>query len=286
MRRYCLILLSCVLSLGNCLAANPVTTCKQKNNKSCIQPQFHLIAHRGGVVDGGKNLENSIAALDEAVKRGYTGTEIDVRQSKDGKLFLYHNASFARDYDSEGKGADMNWEEIQALRPLKKGMQPPVLMEEYCNYAEGKLKELMIDIKINEPTPEFYQEVERILKETGFLHSSYFIGHGEYFKGKGPLITMLISEKDDFLKKYGETTKDYYFLFAGVDEINGKTIKWAQDNGIKVMCCANLPFRGNVDFDNLPNAGRNIRWLTEWNVVNYQIDSDYDIFFRHNNSCQ
>lgn len=281
MKRYCLILLIHIWSLGNIVAINPVTTNKLQNDKIRILPQFHLIAHRGGVIDNGKNPENSIAALDEAIKRGYTGAEIDVRQSKDGKLFLYHNSSFARDYDSDGKGADLTWKEIMALRPLKEGGRSPVSMEEYCNHARGKLKELMIDIKIDKPSSEFYQEVERILKETGFLQSSYFIGHGEYFMGKGPLITMLMREKDEFFKKYGEKTKDYYFLFTGVDEIDGKTIKWAQDNGIKIMCCANLPFRGNVEPDNIRNAGRNIRWLIEWNITYYQIDSDYDVFFRH-----
>jgi len=280
MRNYSLVLLSCLLFFWYVKAENPEID-ETKDGSIRIQPQYHLIAHRGGVVDSGKNPENSIAALDEAISRGYTGAEIDVRQSKDGKLFLYHNRSFERDYHSNGRGADMTWVEIQALRPLKEGAEPPVSMEEYCMYAKGKFKELMIDIKIDEPSLEFYKELERILKETGFLNSSYFIGHGEYFLGKGPLITMLMRETDEFFKKYGEKTKDYYFLFAGVDEINGRTIKWAQDNGIKIMCCANLPFRGNTSPDNLPNAGRNIQWLKEWGVASYQIDSDYDVFFRH-----
>lgn len=271
MRNICLIALSCMLNFVN-------FGYMQATDK--VDIKFHLIAHRGGVVDGDKKLENSIAALDEAIRTGYTGTEIDVRQSKDGKLFLYHNRSFERDYDSKGKGSEMTWKEIQALQPLKEGAKVPVSMEEYCNYAKGKLKELMIDIKQEKPSLEFYQELERILEETGFLNASYFIGHGEYFRGKGPLITMLMRESADFFETYGEQTKDYYFLFAGVDEINGKTIKWAQDNGIKIMCCANLPFRGGVSPDNIPNAGRNIKWLIEWGVIYYQIDSDYDLFFK------
>lgn len=239
------------------------------------------MAHRGGVVDSGKNPENSLAALDEAIRRGYTGAEIDVRQSKDGKLFLYHNASFERDYDSKGKGAEMTWAEIQQLRPLKEGVRPPVTMEEYCRHAQGKLQDLMIDIKVREPSPEFIAGIERILTETGFMGNSYFIGYGEYFLGKGGCkITMLMREKDAFFEKYGDKTKDVYFLFAGVDELNGRTIKWAQDNGIQIMACANLPFRGEPQPDNIPNAGRNIQWLAEWGIVDYQIDSNYDIFFR------
>jgi len=280
MRNFYFMVLSCLLIACNNPATNSVSTDNVQNDDIRIQPQFRLIAHRGGVVDRGKNPENSIAALDEAISRGYTGTEIDVRQSKDGVLFLLHDRTFARYYDSNEDGANMTWEEIQSLHPLKEGIKPPVTMEAYCHHAKGKLKELMIDIKIDQPSLEFYQKLEAILQETGFLHASYFIGHGEYFRGKGPLITMLIREIDEFTKEYGEKTKDYYFLFAGVDEINGRTVKWAQDNGIYIMCCANLPFRGDVPPDNILNAGRNIKWLTEWNVICYQIDSDYDIFFR------
>lgn len=276
MKRFIITVLGWLLALGYVQAAHFVNMNSEKD--VYINSKFHLIAHRGGVVEG-KNLENSLAALDEAIKRGYTGAEIDVRQSKDGKLFLYHNRTFERDYESKGRGADMTWKEIQELRPLKEGAKAPVSMEEYCKYAQGKLKELMIDIKIDKPTLSFYQELERILKETGFLNSSYFIGHGEYFRGKGPLITMLIREIEDFSKLYGEKIKDYFFLFAGVDEINGKTIKWAKDHNIMIMCCENLPWM-KMESDNFQNAERNIEWLINSGIVYYQIDSDYDIFFR------
>ena len=246
-----------------------------------IKPEFRLMAHRGGVVDGGRNPENSIAALDEAIKRGYTGAEIDIRQSKDGKLFLYHNRTFESDYDSKGSGEEMTWEEIQSLRPLKDTSVPPVSLEDYCKHARGKLQELMIDIKVREPSLEFYREVERILEETGFLKSSYFIGHGGYFLGKGCKITMLMRERDDFFEKYGDKTKDYYFLFAGVDEINGKMIRWCKDNGVKIIAHINLPYQKDFDVvQNMSDAGKNVKWLIECGVVDYQIDSDYDIFFR------
>lgn len=66
------------------------------------------------------NPENSIAALDAAIARGYTGVEIDVHQSKDGVLYLYHNRNFSSDFHSDGIGAEMTWAEIQALRPKKR----------------------------------------------------------------------------------------------------------------------------------------------------------------------
>jgi len=245
-----------------------------------VDPHFKLIAHRGGVTDNGKYQENSLEALDEAIKRGYTGVEIDIRESKDGVLYLYHNRTFDKDYESNASGNDLTWSEIQGLRPLREGGKAPVSLETYCRHAKRKLRDVMIDIKEREPSLAFYQKLEQILEETGFLNSSYFIGHGDYFRGKGPLITMLLREKDEFFQKYGEKTKEYYFLFAGVDEVNGQVLKWCRDNDIKVIACANLPFRGKPEPDNFPNAERNIKWLTEWEVTDYQIDSVYDLFFR------
>ncbi|WP_297909418.1 glycerophosphodiester phosphodiesterase family protein [uncultured Parabacteroides sp.] len=246
---------------------------------SDIDRQYHLLAHRGGVTESGIHPENSLAALDAAIERGYSGVEIDVRQSKDGKLFLYHNRTFERDYDSKARAEDLTWAEIQRLRPLREDGKVPVSMEEYCNYCKGKLSELMIDIKVDKPSLAFYQEVERILTETGFLESSYFIGHGEYFLGKAK-ITMLIREKDEFFKKYGDKTKDYYFLFAGIDEINSRLIQWCEKEGIQIMACVNRPYREPLTPENIENAGKDLEWLKSWGVKYFQIDSDYDRPFR------
>ncbi|WP_455627695.1 glycerophosphodiester phosphodiesterase [Parabacteroides chinchillae] len=248
-------------------------------NGSNIDRKYRLIAHRGGVTENGLYPENSIGALDEAIKRGYTGVEIDVRQSKDGKLFLYHNRTFEQDYDSKATGSELTWAEIQALRPLKRKTNTIVSMEDYCNHCKGKIEELMIDIKIDKPSLEFYQELERILSQTGYLKSSYFIGHGNYFKGKS-YITMLIREKDEFFKADGEKTKDYYFLFAGIDELNSRIIQWCKKNNIKIMACVNRPYRVAMNNDNLLDAKKDIEWLQKWGVVDYQIDTDYDLFFR------
>jgi len=263
-----------------CLSCKPSEPNRVPADEPRIHPHFQLIAHRGGVVDRGAFQENSIAALDEAIRRGYAGAEIDIQQSSDGVVYLYHDRTFSKYFDSNERASELTWAEIQALRPLREGIALPVTMEEYCLHAKGRIAMMMIDIKASQPSQEFYMEVERILTETGFLHSSYFIGHGGYFRGKGPLITMLMREIEPFFGEHGEKTKDYYFLFAGVDELNGRTIKWARDNGIEIMACANLPFRGETPPDNIPNAGRNIKWLIDWGITLYQIDSDYDIFFR------
>ncbi len=244
-----------------------------------VDKQFHLIGHRGGVTENEVHPENSLAALDEAVKRGYSGVEIDIRESKDGKLFLYHYASLERDYDTKSSCANLTWEEIQKLRPIRVDGKVPVSVEEYCKYAQGKISEIMLDIKLDHPSTDFYEKLERILIQTGFLRNSYFIGHSGYFLRKGK-ITMLIRERDEFFKKYGEKTKDYYFLFAGIDEINSQLINWCKTHGIQVMACVNRPWREPISERNIEEANRDLEWLKSWGVKYYQIDSDYDRPFR------
>lgn len=244
-----------------------------------VNEPYHIIGHRGGVTENKVHPENSLVALDCAVNRGYTGVEIDIRESKDGVLFLYHNRSFERDYDSKARCADLTWSEIQQLRPLHKDGKAPVSVEDYCTYAQGKIKEIMCDIKIDEPSEAFYQELERILLKTGFMEHSYFIGHGNHFLGKGK-ITMLIREREEFFQKYGEKTKEYFFLFAGIDEINSRLIEWCRKEGIQIMACVNRPWREPMSEKQVEKANKDLAWLMDWGVTLFQIDSDYDRIFR------
>lgn len=48
-----------------------------------------LVAHRGGAVGPGTP-ENSPAAMRLAAVHGYDLVELDVRQTKDGELFVFH----------------------------------------------------------------------------------------------------------------------------------------------------------------------------------------------------
>ena len=245
-----------------------------------VDPRYHLLGHRGGVTEEGKHPENSLAALDEAVERGYSGVEIDIRESKDGVLFLYHYATLERDYDTKARCADLTWAEIQKLRPLRPDGKAPVSVEEYCRYAQGKIKEIMLDIKLDNPSEAFYEKLENILRETGFLDHSYSIGHGEHFLGTGCKITMLVREREEFFKKYGERTKELYFLFAGIDELNSRLLRWCAEQGIQVMACVNRPWREPVTPQNIEEATRDWEGLKSWGVPYYQIDSDYDRPFR------
>lgn len=252
-------LLLCLITWGT----NTTTYAQEQSLKisNRIAPHYHLLGHRGGVTEQAMHPENSLAALDEAVKRGYSGVEIDIRESKDGVPFLYHNSTFERDYDTKARCSDLTWEEIQQLQPLRKDGKAPVSFEHYCHYAQGKIQEIMLDIKLDHPSKTFYEKIENTLRETGFLEHSYSIGHGEHFLGTGCKITMLIREREEFFQKNGTRTHELYFLFAKIDELNSRLLRWCTEQGIQVIACVNRPWREPISEKNKEEVNRDLEWL-------------------------
>ena len=60
-----------------------------------------IVAHRGASSD---RPENTLSALQRAIELKATAVEIDVRTSKDGTLFLLHDAKLDRTTDGTGSG--------------------------------------------------------------------------------------------------------------------------------------------------------------------------------------
>ena len=78
-----------------------------------------VIGHRGAA---GLALENSKSALQQAIAHGASTLEIDVRQSRDHKLVLCHDADLNRMADDPRKVADLDWKELSKLS-LRDGSQ-------------------------------------------------------------------------------------------------------------------------------------------------------------------
>ncbi|GAB4107899.1 hypothetical protein GCM10028791_03460 [Echinicola sediminis] len=80
--------LSILLLFGLSLVANVPGNCQEVKAK--VPESYQLIAHRGGVVN--EDLaENSMGALNEAIRRGYDMVEIDVRLTKDSVFITHHD---------------------------------------------------------------------------------------------------------------------------------------------------------------------------------------------------
>lgn len=75
-------------------------------------PERGLCAHRGAMAT---HPENTIPALQEAVRLGAHMIEFDLQLTKDGELVLMHDATLDRTTDGTGKVSDFTLAEIQAL---------------------------------------------------------------------------------------------------------------------------------------------------------------------------
>ena len=108
---------------------------KLVNNIEQTVPDFMILAHRGGgrTSDLLPASENSLGILQLASKFGSDGVEIDVRQTSDGVLILYHDEYFTnRLINGEymlGKVESYSYKQIRTFCTLKDGSLVPTLIE-------------------------------------------------------------------------------------------------------------------------------------------------------------
>jgi hypothetical protein len=228
--------------------------------------KIRLIAHRGGVVSE-RFAENSPASLEEAVKRGYWMIEVDVRESKDGKLVVQHDPDFKRFYGVDRQVADMTWPEIAQLR-AQPGNTRPMTFRELCERAKGRLR-LMIDTKPPGHQGAFYRE----LRDNGLLETAYVIGTEESrarLKGKA----RIGMPGDDLRKLAGKGERlEHYFIFEWGNMAEG-TVRWAQAHGVPIVPSINTFHY--ADQDPMKRGSEDIRRLQALGVTEFQIDAVYD----------
>lgn len=130
-----------------------------------------LIAHRGGIVDK-RFAENSRQGLEEAARRGYRAVELDVRLTSDGQLLAHHDAHFEKIFGlPEQLVAETTAAAARALRGLPGG-EAPQLWAECCSAAAELGLQVMVDIKIREPSDEVLAEVAGALRDEGLLEGA------------------------------------------------------------------------------------------------------------------
>jgi len=256
---YSLLVSLFVCSFGRARAAEPVK----------------LIAHRGGVVDE-HHPENSAGAAEEGIRRGYWMLEMDLQESKDGRLVVHHD-DFEKSFGVRKWPKDMTWDEIRQLRAREDGSRP-LEFSEYAAICKGKVQ-LMIDTKEPSHPRGFYESLERTLRENGLLAGAYFIGTAEaraYFKGKSRISV----DRAELQKKVdaGENTAPLYFLFEHGTTLDEKGMALAARAGIPAVVSINdFHYAGK---DHLKGAHADIDRLRRAGLIYFQIDSTYDIWLR------
>jgi glycerophosphoryl diester phosphodiesterase len=124
--------------------------------------QVMVVAHRG---DWRYAPENSILAIENAIKLGVDIIEVDVARTKDGHLVLMHDRTLDRTTTGKGRVSDWTLDSIKTLK-LKNGAairtrhQVPTL-EEALLAAKGKV---MLNL---DKAYELFDEVYALLEKTG-----------------------------------------------------------------------------------------------------------------------
>jgi glycerophosphoryl diester phosphodiesterase len=78
-------------------------------------PGVKVVAHRGGALLGPP--ENTIQAFEKAIAIGADVIELDIRQTRDGRLVIMHDPTVDRTTNGKGRVAEMSYESIRALKP-------------------------------------------------------------------------------------------------------------------------------------------------------------------------
>ena len=109
--------------------------------------------------------ENSLEAIESAIRMGVDVVELDLQRTKDGKLILMHDSKLDRTTTGKGKVSDWTLDSIKTLR-LKNGCNiktihkvPP--LEEALLAAKGKI---MINL---DKADRYFDQVYELLQKTG-----------------------------------------------------------------------------------------------------------------------
>jgi len=107
-----------------------------------------IVAHRGAMTE---RPENTLSALERAAELGASVAEIDVRISRDGQLFLLHDATLDRTSDARGPASAKTMAELKQVdvgakfSPRYRGQRIPLLGEALA-VCRGRIQ-VLLDLK-------------------------------------------------------------------------------------------------------------------------------------------
>jgi hypothetical protein len=233
---------------------------------------FMLFAHRGVVTETIQ--ANSLAALDEAIARGYSHMEVDIGATKDGHAVCIHDDSL-RKAGLPQRVSELTLGELRALVPEEAVASFATL----CARSEGRIG-LMVDIKWVVPGVEeaFKKNIEEPLLKHGLMDTAYFIGQKslteDFARGGRRSWRPSLEEARAEIRP-----RDEYFIFGHAADFDAASVKGFQALGFLVIVSINnfhYLRTGNWE----ENGNRDVARMLEYGVDGLQIDSVYEPAFR------
>ena len=259
-----------LLILGTCCYSTAAT-------EVLALDDFILIAHRGVVT---KALpENSLASLEETIRRGYSHIEVDIRGTRDGHAVCLHDDSLRSAAGLSQLASELTLAELRALVPVE--IVPDFAT--FCARCEGRIS-LMPDIKSYPPDMEaaFANSVETALVQHGLMKNAYFIGNHDITKrfAEGGRVALrgkleAMQNKEGFDRQPG----DQYFVVGHAVDFDADSVKAFQTLGLKVIVSINIFHY--LQLGSWQEIGdRDVARMLDYGVDGLQIDSVYETSFR------
>ena len=119
-----------------------------------------VMAHRGY---SGAYPENTMLSFREAVKVGCDAIEMDVHETRDGRLVVIHDERLDRTTDGTGRICEHTFDELRQVNAAARfaGKYAPERIpsfDEYCEWASGETVGHNIEIKTDKI---YYHDIER-----------------------------------------------------------------------------------------------------------------------------
>ena len=226
---------------------------------SCDQSSVIVVAHRG---DWRNYPENSLAAIDNAIKMGVDIVELDVQRTQDGVLILMHDPSLDRTTTGKGNVSEVTMDSIAKLK-LKNGCAIRTIhkvptLEEALIHAKGKI---MINL---DKADRFFDEVYALLEKTGTTNQIIMKGNKSFDKVK---------------EQYGDYLKEVIYMpIVNLDKENAEE---QIESFIKDMHPVAFELLYKTDENPLPRKlkdslkGRTLIWYnTLWDTMAGAHDDD------------
>jgi glycerophosphoryl diester phosphodiesterase len=145
-----------------------------------VEDQVAVTAHRG---NSRAAPENTVAAVEAAIRQGADFAEIDVQETGDGVIVVFHDADLMRVTGVRKNVWDVTYDEIKSLdagswfSPEFKGEPIPTL-EQVIDAARGRIR-LNIEIKPHGHEEKLVERIVEIVAENDF-HSQCVLSSLDY----------------------------------------------------------------------------------------------------------
>ena len=165
--------------------------------------------------------ENSIKAIQEAIRLGVDIIEIDVKVSKDGIPFLMHDQTLDRTTNGKGDPEQLTWPELQKFFIVDKGKRTSLKIPTLREALEASRGKVMVDLDLKTTR---IKEVIGVVKKTGteeivfFFDSDYAILDQVQLAGKELMVmprAHSLSEADSAITRFDPPVVHIDFSFYG-----------------------------------------------------------------------